>query len=357
MAFDINVPEQAQRLIDYAKETAAGEKGWRANPKFKDDVNRRIKDAQDKLRVLQEQKNIRDTIEGITKDLSGQPNPDSLEATFRKIREVKPDAEAAGPDFVAQLNDLRKKCNTILFDTLRARATEEAASAKEGRDLAAHGKLEDLLMVLSGEAQLDKDTDGISKWNKAYVEIYRETNAIVNQLFTPEYQSRAKWDDMLKDSAAWTDGGAKTNLKYAVSPAGLTMNLDKDGQAKIAGIYFDPSQNWRDYIVEMDVKLDSGTATFYARASSPDEAKAVLDTQKVSGFSVGTEKVNIQLEYGKTVTIVFSIIGDQWAVSVDGSAMPMDPPNSHKSRKGFVAISCKAGSSLTVSRMRYRRLR
>jgi hypothetical protein len=351
-------PAQATRLIERANATRGNPpEGWASSP-YKDKINTMIKDAQEKLRILQEQKNIRDTIEGITKDLNGQPNPDALEGTFRRIREVKPEAETAGPDFVAKLNDLRKKCNTVFFDTLRARATEEAASAKEGRDLAAHGRLEDLLMVLIGEAQLEKDADGISKWGKAYTEIYRETNAIVNQLFTPEYQNRVKWDDMLKDSAAWTDGGSKTNLKYAVSPAGLTMNLDKDGQAKIAGIYFDPSQNWRDYIVEMDVKLDTGTATFYARASSPDEAKAVLDTQKVSGFSVGTEKVNVQLEYGKSVTIVFSVIGDQFAVNVDGASMPVENTiGKNKSRKGFVAISCKAGSSLTVSRLRYRRLR
>src|SRR5262249_33948855 len=199
-----------------------------------------------------------------------------------------------------------------------------------------------------------KDEAKIKTYHDAAKEIFTAINKKVEELFTPEYLARVKANSLLADPGNWELGAGSDSVKFQFTGNALVMTNEGDANAKTGGIYYKAGRNWRDYVVELEFKLDAGAMTFYTRAE-------VMDTKHVPGFSIGKEKCDVNnIEYGKTMSAVISVIGGHFNVAIDGADVPSKSNESigiNYARKGPVAIAIKPGTNLTVSKFLVRYLR
>jgi hypothetical protein len=291
-----------------------------------------------------------DSLNEIEKKVAASPGVEVLENLFKDVRgDLDANCTALGDEFKSRLGNLRKQVDAAYLDALGQKAAADAATAKEGAQLLTYGTYEDTLRQLLDEAKLAKDAIA-GDYEKKAAETYKSINGIVETLFDASYQSRVKDRDLLIDPSSW-EATPSESLKFQFTGSGLVLTNEKGEGVKTGGIFFKPGRAWRDYIAEIEFKLDSGAMTFYTRIGD------AMDTKKVPGMSVGAEKTDVIVEYGQTLTAVFSIIGGQFKVTINGEEKKNDTVGRALSRKGPVGIAVKAGTSLTVSKLKVRHLR
>jgi hypothetical protein len=291
-----------------------------------------------------------DSLNEIEKKVAANPGPEVLENLFKDVRgDLDANCTALGDEFKTRLVNLRKQVDAAYVDALGQKAASDAASAKEGAQLISYGTYEDTLRQLLDEAKLAKDAIA-GDYEKKAAETFKTINGITETLFDASYQARIKDRDLLIDPSSWEATPSET-LKFQFTGSGLVLSNDKGEGVKTGGIFFKPGRAWRDYIAEIEFKLDSGAMTFYTRIGD------VMDTKKVPGMSIGTEKTDVVIEYGQTITAVFSIIGGQFKVTINGEEKKNDTVGRALSRKGPVGIAVKAGTTVTISKLKVRHLR
>jgi hypothetical protein len=195
----------------------------------------------------------------------------------------------------------------------------------------------------------NKDKEGETLYRPMWVQAYKEINEIVTKLFNEAYQSRVPWSNLLTDQGVWTPA-TSSSFKYTFG-AGLTLVNEPGEQSGSGGLSYTPADKWRDYVLEVEVKIDSGSVVFYTRIGDK------MDTKETPGFTLGTKNATIQIEYGKTYNLVISTIGNQMTVTGDGIAWADENIKPTKSRKGEVGIVAHAGTTATITKLRARHLR
>jgi hypothetical protein len=214
------------------------------------------------------------------------------------------------------------------------------------------GTYEDVVRRLKEVALDAKDDAKIKIYGDAAKEIFTEINKTVEELFTPEYVARVRPIDLLSDPGNWEEAGASDSLKYQFTDKTLVMTNEGETNAKFGGVYYKAARHWRDYVVELDFKLDAGALTFYTRAE-------VMDTKHAPGISIGKEKCDVNFtDFGRTKSAVISVIGGRFTVALDGADVKSSEPLSFDfPRKGPFAIAIKPGTALTITRLQVRKLR
>jgi hypothetical protein len=122
-------------------------------------------------------------------------------------------------------------------------------------------------------------------------------------------------------------------------------------QSSSGGLSYTPADKWRDYVLEVEVKIDSGALVFYTRIGDK------MDTKEVPGFTLGTKNATIPIEYGRVYNLVISTIGNQMTVTYKGELLNAEDIKSTKSRKGEPGIVAQAGTTATITKLRARHLR
>ena len=261
--------------------------------------------------------------------------------------ELKSQANEAGGDLLERYNRARKEVTKRYLDAVRT-AANAAASATTGEQLAPYGPLEDTTRLLLHEAMANKDKEGETLYAPMYRQAITEIHEIVTKLFTEAYQSRVPWTNLLTDTSGWTPAPS-SSFKHTFG-AGLTLVNEPGEQSASGGLSYTPADKWRDYVLEVEVKIDSGSVVFYTRIGDK------MDVKEVPGFTLGTKNATIQIEYGKTYNLVISTIGNQMTVTGESIAYSEDI-KSTKSRKGEPGIVAHAGTTATITKLRARHLR
>jgi hypothetical protein len=137
---------------------------------------------------------------------------------------------------------------------------------------------------------------------------------------------------------------------------GLSLTNEASEGARSGGLRYQPGSSWRDYVLEMDFRLESGTMVIYTRVGDK------MDLEQGQGFSigtnVGTHTPDVVVEHGKPVSLTVSTIGNVLTVtSPDNSVMPRDLLMACKSRRGEPGIEARPGTNVTITRLRARVLR
>jgi hypothetical protein len=145
------------------------------------------------------------------------------------------------------------------------------------------------------------------------------------------------------------------SFKSNIGNAGMTLTNEGEG-ATSGGVSYQPGSHWRDYVLEMDVKLDAGELVIYTRVGDK------MDLKQVPGFSIGTQSgshiPNLVVEYGKPMSLTISTIGNFIRVATqDNPAAHTDELVGNKSRAGEPGIEAKAGTKATISKLKARVLR
>jgi hypothetical protein len=301
---------------------------------------------------------LRESLDGIEAKLTDTADLTVLSGLFTSVRDADLQMQAtdAGGEWKTRYEETRLRVTERYIESLRG-ACRSAATATSGDGLAPFGTLEDLLRTVVIEARAANDVEAIKKYDPMYVQLYGEINAICSELFDDAYQNKVAWTDLLTDPGAWT---AVTSSSFTYRFGPLTMTNAAGDSSQSGGIsYFPAGDNWRDYVLQMEFKLDSGVMVVYTRVGEK------MDTKDAPGFSVGGgtagRQVQVVVDYGKMNTMMVSTIGNQLTVKLDDQIVLVDDIKMAKSRKGEPGIVAKAGPSsptnLTITRLRARLLR
>jgi len=282
--------------------------------------------------------------------LASAPTTEILGKLFTDVRdaELKAQATDAGGELLTLYNKAAKEVPQRYLEALRAAATA-AASATTGEALGPYAPLEDTIRLLLHEAMASRDKEAEALYQPLWRNTYTEINGIVAKLFDDAYQNKVPWTDLLADTSGWTVA-ASSSFKHTFD-AGLTLVNEPGGQSRSGGVSYTRADTWRDYVLEIAMKIDSGSVVFYTRIGDK------MDTKETPGFTLGTKNATIPIEYGKTYNLVISTIGNQMTVTGDGIAWSEENIKPTKSRKGEVGIVAHAGTTATITKLRARLLR
>jgi len=340
-----------EQALKQAKDLVAKERTLWRKSRIESDVSAQLSKINTSLQAIEKTRGLVEQLSGIEKQLGGDPSVEDLAKLFTAVRDADLGSQAADAGGTLKTRyDEAVKAVTAKYITVLQSKTAAAAQATTGEALAPFGQLEDTLRAVIEAANMSNDIDTKTKYGPIYTQVVKEVNEIATRLFDDAYVDRVPWKDLLADAASWTEVASPTfTHKFG---GGLQLSNAAGEEAQSGGLSYTPGSHWRDYVIEAEVKLDSGTLVFYARVGDK------MDAKMVPAVTFGTKNPNVAAEYGKTVTLVIRVIGRQIAVSVDGAGVygPDDITGS-KSRKGEPGIVAQAGTNATITRLRVRHLR
>jgi len=310
------------------------------------ETRKRLNEA---LATLIKTRNLKEKLSGIESHVGSSPTLEVLGKDFADVRdpELKMQASEAGGELLERYNRAVKEVTRRDLEALRA-AANAAALGTTGEALAPYGPLEDATRLLLHEAMANKDAEAEAIYQLMWYQTCREIDGIVTKLFNESYQNRVPWNDLLADTAGWTIASSGS-FKHTFG-AGLSLVNAPGEQSGSSGLRYTPADEWRDYVLEVEFKLDSGTLVFYTRIGDK------MDPKEVPAFSVGTKDATIQVEYGKTCRLVIRMIGNRLTVTGEDTSYAEDFVST-KSRRGEPGIVAEAGTTATITRLRARHLR
>jgi hypothetical protein len=303
------------------------------------------------LALIEKTRSLVDQLTGIETQAAANPPVEQLAKLFGQVRDSELAAQSAdaGGVYKTRYDTDVKAVTSKYIDALRTKANG-AASATTGEGLAPYGQLEDALHVVMSKAQETSDVDTINQYKGAYSQCRTEIDQIVEKLFDDAYVEKAPWKDLLADSGSWLIAASPTMVPPKFG-GGLTLENSEGGQS--GGMVYTPGKEWRDYVLELEVNLKSGTLSVFTRVG--DENK--MDTKVEPGFTYGTKNTKFMAEYGKSHTIAVRVIGKTMTVYIDGAVQSPESLTSTQSRRGKPGLAITGGTSAQISKMRVRLLR
>jgi hypothetical protein len=299
--------------------------------------------------LIQKTRTLVDQLKGIETQLAANPPAEQLAKLFAQVRDSELAAQAAeaGGNYKTQYDTDVKTVTSKYVEALRARASP---SGTTGEALAPYGPLEDTLRIVVDAAQMANDIDTVNQYKNSYTQCVAEINGIAEKLFDDAYIEKQAWKDLLADPGSWlvAESGSFTR-KFGSG----TLLLDNAEGGQSGGVLYTPGGQWRDYVLEMEVKLDMGTLSVFTRVG--DENK--LDTNAVPGFTFGTKNTKLNADYGRTQTLQVRVIGKKITVYVDNSPLYDDSLGLNKSRRGKPCLAVSGGTTANISKLRVKLLR
>jgi len=163
--------------------------------------------------------------------------------------------------------------------------------------------------------------------------------------------------NLLDTPKGWQEAIKSESLKMSFGSQGLTLTNNAGEGASPGGVRYLPGTSWCDYVFDIDFKLDSGTMVIYTRVGEK------MDLSQGPGFSigtiVGTRTPDVVVEYGKPMSLTVSTIGNVLTVtSPDNGVTPYRHElMAYPMRRGEPGIELKAGTTVTITKVRARVLR
>jgi len=350
-SYMLGVNLESESALKQAKEKFASERKLYKGSRIELDVTTHMQKINASLAMLEKTRSLKEQLEGLEKQLAN-PTPETLERLFTAVRgaEITQQAEEFQGELKTRLDTLRKSASERYIDVLRANATA-AAGATTGEGLAPFGQLEDTLRVVIEEARAANDVEVTQKYTPVYLGVIREVNDIVARLFDDAYIQKQKAIDTLTDTGGWTVI-EKPSFQHRFG-GGLTLTNAAGDTAESGGLTYTAGRGWRDYVIDMEVQVDSGELVFYTRIGDK------MDSKLVPSFTMGAKTgLNVLAEAGKSYKVTVRVIGKEFAVLVDGSQQHGDAELAPtKSRKGEPGIVAKAGTNAKITKLSVKHLR
>ena len=348
------VDVSSEDSIKATKEKITKDTFWKGT-RIQEAVTTQLSDLNVRLQNLIKTRSLKEKINAIEAHFAGAPSIEVLTKDFHDARdlELKQQATDAGGDLEARHKAMVKEVTRRYLETLTT-AANAAATATTGEGLAPFGPLEDTYRQLLHEAMAPgptKDAEAQAHYDPLWKQTWIQVNQIVEKLFDEAYQNKVPWTNLLQDTQGWTIIPS-SSFKHTFG-AGLTLVNAPGDQSASGGLSYTPADKWRDYVVEVEFKIDSGTLVFYTRIGDK------MDVKECPGFSVsGAKDPKVPIEFGKTYTMLISVIGNQLTVTGEGlSPYTDDNIKSTNSRKGEPGIVAQEGTTATITKMRARHLR
>jgi hypothetical protein len=350
-AFQLDQEDQAKAAKDYITVT---QKEWQGE-RIENEVSSLRATVNEAIRRHFQMHAVNEALIAIESSLTGKPGLDTLGQQFAAVRDQELAAKVhdVGAEYQTRYAHVLQIVTERYLDALKG-SLAGAASATTRDALAPYGLYEDALRTLVNEA--GTDATAIQQYQPELRRVTKEVNELVMARFDEAFVKSVPPKDLLLTAGDWQESrSASFQMSFGQGSLALT-NAAGEG-ASSGGLSYQPGDHWRDYALDMEFQLESGTLIVYTRVADK------MDLKQVPGFSIGTiagtRTPNVVVEYGKPITLSVSTIGNVLTVvSPDHSATPYrDEIISTKSRRGEPAIEARAGTKVTFSKLKARLLR
>ena len=344
------VDPNSESALNAAKERFKNDRKLIRGTNIESDVNAAMTKINGSLQMLVKTRSLKEQLEGIEKQLAASPTAETLARLFVSARDPEITQQANEfTDLKPRHTSLVKSVSDQYITSLRAAATA-AAGSTTGEALAPYGALEDTLRTVVEEAGAATDTETVQKYEPVYRQVVGEINEIVAKLFDDAYIQRVPSKNLLEDPAGWTP--IETSSFTHKFGGGLTLANAPGETSESGGLTYTAGRVWRDYVIDMEVTLESGELVFYTRIGDK------MDTKAVPGFTLGLKNTNVLAEPKKAYKIQVRVIGKEFTVLVDGAGQQHgEELTIRKSRKGEPGVVAKAGTNAVISSFRVKHLR
>jgi hypothetical protein len=264
-----------------------------------------------------------------------------------------------GPESEARVKAMQLVASTAFLNRL---LDEGRKFATEHPDEAVAALKKMALAEVEARSQLstagnDKKADDVARLDPIYKAIVAEEDALAAKTFTDAFIANVPWRDLIApaDQAKWKKATLK-GFAATFDPTKMTLqgpDPDAKGQGSLS---IGDNEDWRDFVLEFDFKLKSGSPTFYFRARS----KLDNTVENVEFDSLEEGAGGPGIDPAKTYHIAVSFIGSHFKLTPpdegDINAVDVVVPSS-KSRYGAIAIAVPKGCRMEISKMRIKVLR
>jgi len=345
--FRVDLEDEAQ--LEQVKEFIQEERSKWLGTRIEADVSAQLSRINQALRAKIKGRELREKLLQMEAVFADHPTLAQLGELFAAAN----DPELAmcaqdGADLKAWYDTWSASVTRRYLESMRT-AADAAVASTNGAGLGPFGLLEDALDLEVSSAGFAGDQAMLDRYVGMRQKLRAEVDGIAVRLFDRKYQERQPWQDLLADPAAWL-AIKSSSFTFEFAGSMLLKNEATDG-AGSGGLCYEPASGWRDYVLDFEVRLDSGQLVFYARVGDK------MDSKYVPSLWMNPNDPQGRLQYGRVHSVTMAVIGSSMTIALDGTQLDRRELPERMSRKGLPGIEAKVGTQAQVTRLRVRQLR
>lgn len=280
--------------------------------------------------------------------------PGDIAELRRILGDIEPRADALGAEFVARVGAARTKLDRGYAVALHEDAKSYSAGNPDKCRLALQRftAAEDEVVKLFEDAIKGKNKDAETFLKPHFMDLISESDKLVIDCFPVDSLDKLPWKDLLSGDqvAKWNPAQAK-GFSHRIEDGVMTIN-GPDPDAKQNGlISIGDREQWRDFVVDMDFTLESGSVDMLFRLGKkyPDTMVPIVP------ITVGAEGIVA----GKSYKLTVRMIGSTMTITYYPADLEYDPEQLGwiKSRKGALGFAVHEGTRFKITRLQVQELR
>ncbi len=348
--FDITNLVQANDAITFAE---SNKKLWEDNS-ASSDVGTIVSRAKTNLETAKDRKETEDRLANAEQVINNAASetPQNIAKIRRILGDLEQRVDSMPPEFKTRLTSAKSVIDKTyvvrLHDDAKAIAAKGPSEARAA--LTAYTLAEDEALKLFEESMRRKNKEGEDYYKQHYRDMITESDAIATAVFTADVIEKVPWKDLLAGDA--TKGWANDGLKgFRIDSGALQAVGPEIGAGKTAIMSIGDREQWRDFELDFEFTLVSGTGSFYFRLGRrPDNAGDIYPISTgEGGFKLGEK-------YGAKATFIGSTLSITWSTA-DITPYTPDGASWARMRKGAFGLTLNEGSEIKISRLRIREVR
>lgn len=348
-SFDITKLDQANAAIALADEK---KKIWEESS-VSGDVGTIVAHAKTNLEMAKDRKETEDRLANAEQVIQNAANetPQIIAKTRRILSDLENKQDVMGEEFKTRVAAAKSVIDKTYANRLRdeAKALAGKGPSEARAALTAYGAAEDEMQKLYEESMRRKNKEAETYYKALYQEVITESDTLATAVFTPEVIEKAPWKDLLAgDSKNWVNAGMKG---FRIDSGTLQAVGPEVGANQTGIMSIGDREQWRDFELDIEFTLVSGTAEFYFRLGRRTENAGEL--YKVAPGDTG---IKLGEKFAAKVTFIGSKITIAWS-SADITPWSNEAVRWQNTRKGAFGATLTDGSELRISRLRIRELR
>jgi hypothetical protein len=357
---------QARELVEYAAlpDVQAIWSGDERAP----DIQSRVSRAKASIERFEQSRELLERHQQLEARLA---DPDSLTSEdlvqiARDLEAIAPRASIVSEEFAQKIAEQQKAISDSRSAKLIAEAQEAAqdvstpaaARAALAKYALAEEEIQKLLDAAYKAWQAKKDDPELLAERKRVEELYqlaiRESDELGSRVYTEEFVAQVPWVDLLSEERAsqWIMASVKGFSRSIENGVLHVVGPDPDATA-IGVLSIGDAENWRDFNLEMEITLLSGTTDLFLRLGPT--------VSNVESTVLSTEG-DAPLPANEPITIEISFIGSTWTYYAHSDSFDPGSPSEYSvnwvsQRHGAIGFRVPSGTEFKVTKMRIQVLR
>lgn len=356
VALDVNDEAGAQQLLELAE---AKEARWKGHELAKD-IQALVSKATTSLETGKSRREVLTAFTEIEETLKNSEgiSPETVKDMRRRLDELEVKVSLGGPELLARFSLARgtvdKVYATRLLDDARAFDTANPDNAR--LTLSRYQVAEDEIKTLLDRAFHDRNDELKAYYTPLYQQAIGESDRLVNAIFTAEGDKKLPSTDCLSSEQAknWNPSGVK-GFSHRVENGVLQLVGPDADAGQSAVISIGDREQWRHYIVDLELVVEKGNPEIYFRLGRSPNANTL-------SYILDSEGEGADIQVGKTYQAKASVLGSKFIFRFAGEDLDTPPVYEEtaswaKNRKGAIGLLIPPGARIRFTKFLVRELR